>query len=172
MAADAHIRPSQAETKVYIVEDAGTMNAFAQNAALKILEEPPAYTVFILCVESAGTLLPTVRSRCVLVRLAGEKPEAGSVLADTYIRLAAEKDEKGVCAFLGKNEGLDAERAGALIEGIRSGLSAFVCFRKDYGGLAREDAFRLLALCDRAEAYLHLNVGVKHVMGMLCALAI
>ncbi|MDR1131416.1 MAG: DNA polymerase III subunit [Oscillospiraceae bacterium] len=172
MAADAYVRPSQAEAKVYIIEDADSMNVSAQNAALKILEEPPAYAVFILCAESAEALLPTVRSRCVPIRLAGERPEAENALADRYIRLAAKRDEKGVCAFFGENESLDAERAAALIAGIRASLSAFVCFRKDCEGLTREDAFRLLSLCDRAGAYLRLNVGVKHVMGLLCALTI
>lgn len=62
--ADAYIRPNEAERKVYILENAQTMNASAQNAMLKLLEEGPAYAVFLLLAENGGGLLQTVRSRC------------------------------------------------------------------------------------------------------------
>ena len=45
------------------------MNAQAQNALLKTIEEPPAYGVILLLAEGAQNFLPTVRSRCVLLRL-------------------------------------------------------------------------------------------------------
>ena len=62
--ADAYIRPNEAERKVYILENAQTMNASAQNAMLKLLEEGPAYAAFLLLTDNAAALLPTVRSRC------------------------------------------------------------------------------------------------------------
>jgi DNA polymerase-3 subunit delta' len=46
------------------------MNTNAANALLKNLEEPPSRTVFILVAHSPGGLLPTIRSRCQMVRLA------------------------------------------------------------------------------------------------------
>ncbi|HEX6462735.1 MAG TPA: hypothetical protein VFZ58_05750 [Candidatus Saccharimonadales bacterium] len=49
--------------RVWVIEDAETMSLEAQNAFLKLLEEPPADVLFILCVKEATTLLPTVRSR-------------------------------------------------------------------------------------------------------------
>ena len=64
MAADSYVLPNEAARKVYIIEDADMMNVQAQNAALKLLEEPPAGVMFILCAENAQLLLPTVRSRC------------------------------------------------------------------------------------------------------------
>ena len=48
MAADASILPNEAERKVYVIHEAELMNESAQNAALKLLEEPPAWVVFIL----------------------------------------------------------------------------------------------------------------------------
>ena len=62
--ADAYIRPNEAERKVYILENAQTMNASAQNALLKLLEEGPAYASFLLVTDQAGALLDTVRSLC------------------------------------------------------------------------------------------------------------
>lgn len=61
---DAYIRPNEAQRKVYVIENAQTMNASAQNAMLKLLEEGPAYAAFLLLTDNAAALLPTVRSRC------------------------------------------------------------------------------------------------------------
>ncbi|TPL83723.1 DNA polymerase III subunit delta' [Mesorhizobium sp. B2-3-13] len=55
--------------RVVIVDPADDMNANAANALLKNLEEPPARTLFILIVHAPGSLLPTIRSRCQVVRL-------------------------------------------------------------------------------------------------------
>ncbi|MBW8909798.1 MAG: DNA polymerase III subunit delta' [Mesorhizobium sp.] len=56
--------------RVVIVDPADDMNINAANALLKNLEEPPARTLFILIVHAPGSLLPTIRSRCQMVRLA------------------------------------------------------------------------------------------------------
>lgn len=56
--------------RVVIVDPADDMNANAANALLKNLEEPPPRTLFVLIAHSPGALLPTIRSRCHIVRLA------------------------------------------------------------------------------------------------------
>ena len=61
LSADAVVLPNEAERKVYILDEAETMNAAAQNAALKLLEEPPAGAVFLLCTVNPMLLLPTRR---------------------------------------------------------------------------------------------------------------
>ena len=59
---DIFIRPNESDHKIYIFpQDLGIEG---QNTLLKILEEPPAYGVFILLTDSPEKLLPTVRSRC------------------------------------------------------------------------------------------------------------
>ncbi|WP_087587056.1 DNA polymerase III subunit delta' [Nitratireductor soli] len=55
--------------RVVIVDPADDMNVSAANALLKSLEEPPPRTIFILIAHSLGRLLPTIRSRCQVVRL-------------------------------------------------------------------------------------------------------
>jgi len=55
--------------RVVIVDPADDMNRNAANALLKNLEEPPARTIFVLIVHSLGSLLPTIRSRCQMIRL-------------------------------------------------------------------------------------------------------
>lgn len=66
---DAYIRPNEAPCKVYLLFQAQTMSEQAQNALLKILEEPPAQALFILTCVSASALLPTVRSRAQVFTL-------------------------------------------------------------------------------------------------------
>jgi DNA polymerase-3 subunit delta' len=55
--------------RIVIVDPADDLNVSAANALLKNLEEPPARTVFVLIAHSPGRLLPTIRSRCQVVRL-------------------------------------------------------------------------------------------------------
>ncbi len=62
------IRPVAGSRKIAIINDADTMNDEAANALLKTLEEPPDGAVLILIASSLESLLPTIRSRCQLVR--------------------------------------------------------------------------------------------------------
>lgn len=66
---DMEILPYYAGRKVYIIEDAHMMNVQAQNALLKTIEEPPSYGVILFLAKSVQGFLPTVRSRCILLRL-------------------------------------------------------------------------------------------------------
>lgn len=71
---DAHIRPNEAERKIYLLERAERMNQSAQNAMLKLLEEGPAYAAFLLLAENGGALLTTIRSRCESLNLIPVSP--------------------------------------------------------------------------------------------------
>ena len=62
-------KPYQGPYKVYIIPEADIMTVQAQNALLKTIEEPPQYAVFILLTENADVLLPTINSRCVMLKL-------------------------------------------------------------------------------------------------------
>lgn len=64
---DVYIKPNEADKKVYIFpQELGTEG---QNALLKILEEPPAYGLFLLLAENPQQILTTVRSRCTLLQM-------------------------------------------------------------------------------------------------------
>lgn len=65
---DVYIRPHFYDKKIYVIKDADKMNQNAQNAFLKVFEEPPEYAVFILIVSQISSILPTIRSRGVEVR--------------------------------------------------------------------------------------------------------
>ncbi|MCI8524797.1 MAG: DNA polymerase III subunit [Oscillospiraceae bacterium] len=67
--ADAFIRPNEGKRKVFLIPRAQDLGTGAQNALLKILEEPPSYGAFLLLSDAPEALLPTVRSRCVELRM-------------------------------------------------------------------------------------------------------
>jgi len=60
--------PLSGKYRIFIIEQADTLNPSSENAILKILEEPPSYAVLILVCTNPNSLLPTIRSRCVTVR--------------------------------------------------------------------------------------------------------
>lgn len=94
--ADVGIRPYASPHKIYIVDEAEKMNEQAQNALLKTLEEPPEYAVIILLTTNAEIFLPTIRSRCVSLKI---RPVADEVVS-TYLidQLGISEEQAAVCA--------------------------------------------------------------------------
>jgi DNA polymerase-3 subunit delta' len=64
---DLHMRPFEADRRVYLVHHAHLLNEDAADALLKDLEEPPSYAVIVLIADDIGSLPETLRSRCQLV---------------------------------------------------------------------------------------------------------
>ena len=85
---DAYVVANEAPRKVYILENAHNMSAQAQNALLKILEEPPEAVCFMLLTPDRNAFLPTVLSRCVIFSQGGgrhadeEEAQAAKAFAD------------------------------------------------------------------------------------------
>ena len=86
---DVFIRPNEADFKVYLFpQDLGIE---AQNALLKILEEPPSYGVFLLLTDNPEKILPTVRSRCTELKMQALPAQAlTAYLSARYPQASAE----------------------------------------------------------------------------------
>ena len=65
---EVKIKPYSYKRKIFIIDKADTMTSQAQNALLKTLEEPPKYVLIILIAENTENFLPTVLSRCVVMK--------------------------------------------------------------------------------------------------------
>lgn len=114
---ETYIVPNEAAAKVYILFQAHLLTPQAQNALLKILEEPPPYICFILEGTSKSVLLPTVLSRAAVFSL-GQLDESADIknkkleqivsAASALAVAAAARNEAELmrCAalFVGKNE--------------------------------------------------------------------
>ncbi len=81
---DLHMRPFEADRRVYLIFGAHSLNDEAADALLKDLEEPPSYAVIVLVADDLGPLAETIRSRCQLVpfRRLSEK----TILAEVALR--------------------------------------------------------------------------------------
>jgi DNA polymerase-3 subunit delta' len=93
---DAALLPYQGPKKIYIIGRAEEMNENAQNALLKTFEEPPSYTIVILLTANADALLPTIRSRALLLHRQTVPDDLVKKYLSDSLGLAADKAE--VCA--------------------------------------------------------------------------
>ena len=69
------LKPTTSNRRVFIINDAECMNESAQNALLKILEEPPSYATIILITSNKERIIRTIKSRCTIFEFAKLKDE-------------------------------------------------------------------------------------------------
>lgn len=108
---DVYIRPNEADCKVYILKNVHNMSDGAQNALLKILEEPPSYVFFILTCESSAALLPTIVSRAPVFTM-------GDVAEEEAVALLKERFPEETEAALRRAVALSDGNVGRMIEGL------------------------------------------------------
>ncbi|MDK2806613.1 MAG: polymerase subunit delta [Thermoanaerobacterium sp.] len=72
---NAYVKPYNSYKKIFIIKEAEKMTEQAQNSILKTLEEPPEYGLFILTSSKMEGLLPTIVSRCEIIRFTRESDE-------------------------------------------------------------------------------------------------
>lgn len=167
LSTDALILPNEAERKVYVIPEAEYMNVPAQNALLKLLEEPPKHVAFILCAASRENLLETIISRCERHTINEDEPVPESELASEFIRAVSTGKPEDLIRFCTANEGMDTASAKEFIASASALVSDMLLMRAPGAGLERRELKRLLELLGTAETYLRVNVGVKHIFGLL-----
>ncbi len=100
MRSEAFIKPHSAMRRVFIIKEAHLMNEAAQNALLKVLEEPPKNVVFILVASSRTLLLETVISRCTLLSSEKTETDCGDQTAKKFLELALKGNEYEILELL------------------------------------------------------------------------
>src|SRR2546428_1806881 len=117
---DLHMRPFEAQRRVYLIFSAQLLNTEAADALLKDLEEPPPYAVVVLVADDLGPLPETIRSRCqhVPFRRMSERAVRAAILAKAP-DLAAEQ-----ATALARVAGRRFDRAERLLEGETAGRRA------------------------------------------------
>ncbi len=129
---DVHLRPNEADVKVYVLAQADLMRDAQANAFLKTLEEPPPNVVMVLLAPAYDSVLPTVASRCQIVRFTSVPPQ-------TAERLLAERT------------GAAPAEARAALAATGGVLSNAVEFLESSG--RREARSRMLAILKDLTAY-------------------
>lgn len=162
---DAFIKPFEAAQKVYIISHAQNLNKHGQNALLTILEEPPPYCRFILTASSSGSLLPTVLSRCAVLRSGADEascPEEVKAWCDGVISALLSDDELALAASC--FEKCAREQLSVRLEA----LSAALC---SAAGVGRLSSGALVGMTGAARDILNnleYNAGVDASCGLLC----
>ena len=112
--ADVFVRPNEGRRKVYIIPRAQDLGPASQNALLKIMEEPPPYAAFLLLSVHAELLLPTIRSRSVLLHLS---PLPGPLLLQALRDRVPGKTEEDYRAAAAQSGGFLGQALEALSAG-------------------------------------------------------
>jgi DNA polymerase-3 subunit delta' len=125
---DLHMRPFEADRRVYLIHHAHLLNEDAADALLKDLEEPPPYAVIVLVADDLGPLPETIRSRCQLVPFRRLSELALRTLVDARVPQLDETERAALArAAGGRMDRLErlldpasAARRNALIEQARA----------------------------------------------------
>lgn len=186
MRRDAVVAPLESGRKVYIILHAQNMNGVAQNAALKLLEEPPEGVYFMLLCDNALSLLQTVRSRCVVIGGAAGGGEESTVdaesqaLAGEFAAALAQQSELALLEFCLKNEKLKRAQLDGfftaaldlLEQALRASAGADVpgdAGAEKLAGLPPAALVRLAGMLARRKALNEGNVGPAHLLGTIPA---
>ncbi len=137
-----HLSAADGGRRVVILDCADEMNVQAANALLKMLEEPPARTTLLLIAHQPAGLLPTIRSRCRVLKLTSLPPED----------MAAALEQAGIDP--GENSAALTELAeGSVGEAVRlinlDGLSLYAEIVAIAASLPTLDRPRALKLADQ-----------------------
>ncbi len=128
------LSPTQSKRKVVMINEGEKLTTQAQNALLKILEDPPEETTFIILVESLSKLLPTIISRCQIVRFAPLDHKSILNIVDTT---NLGKAEEKLLLYLGKGSINDVNQilAEVRLHNVISDLNEVISYlndRKEY----------------------------------------
>ena len=169
---DAQVLPSEASRKAFIIEEAELMNLNAQNAALKLLEEPPASVVFLLCVTNPDLLLETVRSRCAFIGISGESEQQDSdslKLAESFLTAVRSGEARRLYRWIARNELSKLDATSAFIDAALQRTADMLCGRISSGALSPEQQMHLYRLLLQCSDHLKVNVNAKHIFSLLAA---
>src|SRR5664279_4200769 len=109
------LKPIKSKKKAVILEDAQLLTTEAQNALLKVLEEPPEHTIIILSTQSKETLLPTIISRCQVIELEQVKKELSGKEIQEFTELIQSLPTMAIGDKLKKAEQVAKDKEKALI---------------------------------------------------------
>jgi len=104
-------RTKATSPRIIIIDDADTMTHAAQNAFLKLLEEPNDYTCFVLTSHTPERLLPTVRSRVQTLAVVRITPQQSSEFIDAMTTFSPQ--ERAQVAFIASGLPAEIARLGA-----------------------------------------------------------
>lgn len=159
---DCFVKPNESDYKIYILGNAHYMNSSAQNALLKILEEPPEYAIFILTVKSKSMMLETVLSRsCVFSLNPVNTSEAAEFICKKCADASLEQAKNTLTEWNGN--------IGKAIEALTSGKASEVSDIADRicRALVNDNEFLLLKECSSLDGDRQLTSNVLNFFKLI-----
>lgn len=136
----AYIKPNEADRKVYILLNCDKMLTPAQNAFLKILEEPPENVIFIMTCISASALLQTVRSRARIFSLYPAENKAAAKFIESHFSEIPISEIQHAISVNGGNIGMAIQ----MLKG--NGEEAFEIAEKIFAAIPQSSGYQLMQL--------------------------
>lgn len=184
---DAYIRPNEGRRKVYLFPDCSLLTETDQNILLKVVEEGPPYAAFLFCAKNSASVLPTLRSRCVELKLPpeeapgqGQAPQEEAAALCRVICRGAPGEAAALLAGWERSR-MDRDTLRQVLEGSREILASILVGR--YGGrrdsspspweaagaknLTNAAIMRTITILQTYGTQCAYNVGVNHVLGAL-----
>jgi DNA polymerase-3 subunit delta' len=154
--------------RVCIVDSVDELNRFGTNALLKILEEPPPRSLLLLIAHAPGRVIPTIRSRCQVLRLKPLSVENVAAALNALAAMIPDLDRSRI-AEAATGSGGSVRRALALLLG--EGLEVRSLSTELLGALPKVDAGKLHQLGDRIQSEEGLGIFAEAVEDWLAAQA-
>lgn len=155
----AQFKPLRGSHRVFLIDQLERANEQAANSLLKILEEPPEHLVIFATAENLYDVLPTIRSRAIVLqmsRLADEEMRAFAAwreLADAETRIAIAEGSPGVAATLDLEQFRERRALMLAAFDCGAGLSPFAAWVQQSENFGARKSEKL-------EAYLKIGYGV------------
>ena len=179
---DTFIKPNEAPCRVFILQNAQNLSPQAQNALLKVLEEPPASVQFLLTCGRASSLLATVRSRSQIYTLTEAQPPQDDGLAEQIALAVCSSKESGLL-YLTAPLLRDKLRLRAVLErltllfrdalALRSGGKALLpedeTAHKLAQSLTRAQLYQMTQTTREARGWVERNANTPLMVTVLCA---
>ncbi len=180
---DTYISPNQGEFKAYIFKNADqALKVDVQNALLKTLEEPPQNVHFILLCKNAGSLLVTVRSRCVTIKLREERliNEKSLENAESIINgIISPKEYDLLRALTVLENKSDADDViDSVVMTLRDGMAILVGAKPEHtpslvqkvsARLTKKQIIEMIELSRKAQQRIKQNVNTQLLITWLCS---
>lgn len=158
-------KPFNSEHVIAVIENADQLSLEAQNALLKIVEEPPLYATIMLCAENRDAILQTIQSRCFLIADVQNNPAyAVNQLQEELLPFLESSVAKRFVAI--KGFGKDPQAAMAFMQKLTYYFRQ-LCYEQDSTPSTRQRFVKILRLLLRQEELLTKQISPQFALEIL-----
>jgi len=161
------LKPYGSKNRLVVIFNMEKATVEAQNALLKILEEPPADTYLLLTCESKEILLPTIPSRCLIITQTGGGSDSANMEKTEKLLREILTASPGKRIILAQSRAKTKEEARSLLDAIISLLEKFLHQPPENWPISLKATAHCLAKTIAAQKYIERNINFKATLDIL-----